>query len=145
LNKKAGLSTVRMSNEGGRMSLSGGATGALRMTPGQSMLQIQMARISMSALADMLAQFADRPIVNPTQLKGDYQVTLALPTDLMTGMPAAQKLMVVLGLGSPGMVPGGFTGAIFQAVKDLGLELKSRKAPVETIIVDRVEKTPTAN
>ena len=32
-----------------------------------------------------------------------------------------------------------------QAVKDLGLELKSRKALVETIIVDRVEKTPTAN
>jgi integrase len=35
--------------------------------------------------------------------------------------------------------------AIFQAVKDLGLELKSRKAPVETIIVDHLEKTPTAN
>jgi hypothetical protein len=28
---------------------------------------------------------------------------------------------------------------------DLGLELKSRKAPVETIIVDHVEKIPTAN
>jgi uncharacterized protein (TIGR03435 family) len=141
----SGLSTVRMGNEGGSMSLSGGATGALRMTPGQSTLQIQIARISMSALADMLAQFADRPIVNATRLKGDYQVALALPTDLMTGMPAAQKLMAFLGLGSPGMVPGGSTGAIFQAVKDLGLELKSRKAPVETIIVDRGEKTPTAN
>ena len=37
------------------------------------------------------------------------------------------------------------TSAISEAVKALGLELQSRKAVVETIIVDRVEKTPTAN
>jgi uncharacterized protein (TIGR03435 family) len=34
---------------------------------------------------------------------------------------------------------------MIQAVKRLGLELQSRKAPVETIIVDRVEKSPTEN
>ena len=43
------------------------------------------------------------------------------------------------------MVPDTWGPAVFQAVKDLGLELQPRKAPVETIIVDRVEKTPTAN
>jgi hypothetical protein len=48
-------------------------------------------------------------------------------------------------LGSFGMVPDTSGAAIFRAVKDLGLELKSRKAPVETIIVDHVEKTPGAN
>jgi uncharacterized protein (TIGR03435 family) len=116
------------------------------VTPGPNgSMQMQMAKITMAALADMLMQFMDRPIVNTTELKGNYQVTLDLPTDLMMGMPAAQKLTAILGLGSFGMVPDTSGTAIFQAVKNLGLELKSRKAPVETIIVDHVEKTPTAN
>jgi uncharacterized protein (TIGR03435 family) len=43
------------------------------------------------------------------------------------------------------MVPDTWDAAMLQAVKGLGLELKSRKAPVETIIVDHVEKISTAN
>ena len=127
-------------------SVSGGATGTVRMMPGPNgSMQMQMAKITITALADMLMQFMDRPIVDATELKGNYQVTLDLPIDLMTGMPAAQKLTAILGLGSFGMAPDTAGAAIFQAVKDLDLELKSRKAPVETIIVDHVEKTPTAN
>jgi uncharacterized protein (TIGR03435 family) len=136
---------VRMNNDGGRMAFSGGATGAVRVTAGPNGMQVQMAKITMTALADMLMQFTDRPVVNATELQGNYQVALDLPNDLTTGMPAAQKLTAILGLGSPGMVPDASGAAILQAVRDLGLELKSRKAPVETIIVDHVEKLPTAN
>lgn len=39
----------------------------------------------------------------------------------------------------------GSTGMLFKAVQKLGLELKQRKAPVDTIVVDRLEKTPTEN
>jgi uncharacterized protein (TIGR03435 family) len=63
----------------------------------------------------------------------------------MEGMPAAQKLTALLGLGSFGMAPDTSGAEIFQAVKALGLELQPRKAPVETIIVDHLKKTPTAN
>jgi len=127
-------------------SVSGGATGTVRVTPGPNGgMQLQMSRITMTALADMLMQFMDRPIVDATELKGNYQVTLDLPMDLMVGMPAAQKLTAILGLGSFGMTPDTSGAAISQAVKDLGLDLKSRKVPFETIIVDHVEKTPTAN
>jgi len=127
------------------LSVSGGLTGTVRVTPGPKGLQIQMAKITMTALADMLMQFMDRPIVNATDLQGNYQVTLDLSTDLMMGMPAAQKLTAILGLGSFGMAHDTAGAAVFQAVKDLGLDLKSRKTPVETIIVDHVERTPTAN
>jgi uncharacterized protein (TIGR03435 family) len=34
-------------------------------------------------------------------------------------------------------------GGIFQAVQKLGLKLDPRKAPFETLIIDRLEKTPT--
>jgi len=122
------------------------SSGSTRVTPGPNGgIQMQMAKITMAALGDMLMQFMDRPIVNATELKGNYKVTLDLPINPMEGMPAAQKLTAILGLGSFGMAPDTSGAAIFQAVKDLGLELQSRKAPVETIIVDHVEKTPTAN
>ena len=140
-----GLSNVRMNNDGGHMVFSGGATGTVRVTAGPNGLQVQMAKITMAAFADMLMQFMDRPVVNATDLKGNYQVALVLPNDLMAGMPAAQKLTAFLGLGSYGMVPDAGGAAILQAVKGLGLELKSRKDPVETIVVDHVEKAPTAN
>jgi uncharacterized protein (TIGR03435 family) len=141
-----GRGNVRMNNEGGRMAIFGGATGTLRVGPGPNGgIQMQMAKITMATLADLLMQFTDRPIADATELKGNYQVTLELPNDLMTGMPGAQKLTAILGLGSFGMVPDTRGAAIFEAVKGLGLELKSRKDPVETIIVDHVEKTPTAN
>jgi uncharacterized protein (TIGR03435 family) len=39
-------------------------------------------------------------------------------------------------------VPG---GTIFDAVEKLGLKLEARKISVDTIIVDQVSKTPTAN
>ena len=99
----------------------------------------------MGILADMLTQFMDRPVVDTTELKGNYQVTLDVPADLMMGMPAAQKLTLMLGLGSSGLAPESAAAAMFEVVKGLGLELKSRKTPVEMIIVDHVEKTPTAN
>lgn len=35
--------------------------------------------------------------------------------------------------------------AIFQAVQKLGLKLQATKAPFDTIVVDRLEKTPTEN
>ena len=37
------------------------------------------------------------------------------------------------------------SAAVFKAVQKLGLKLEARKAPFDTIVVDRIEKTPTEN
>jgi uncharacterized protein (TIGR03435 family) len=39
--------------------------------------------------------------------------------------------------------PGG--NSVLGAVQQLGLKLDARKMPVETIVVDHLEKTPTEN
>jgi uncharacterized protein (TIGR03435 family) len=140
---------VRINNDGSGVALSSAATGTMRLMPGPNGMQLQMAKITMAALADRLTQFLDRPVVDATGLQGNYQVTLDLSTEAMRGMAFAQKLAALAGLGSFGVPDAGnldTSGApIIKSLKDLGLELQSRKAPIETIIVDRVEKTPTAN
>jgi uncharacterized protein (TIGR03435 family) len=37
------------------------------------------------------------------------------------------------------------SGAVFRAVQKLGLKLESRKARVEKLIIDHIEKNPTEN
>jgi len=139
---------IRISNSG--VAISSASTGSMRMTPSPNGgMQWQMTRITMAALADRLTQLMDRPVVDSTALKGNYQVTLDLPIEVMSGMVFAQKLAAMAGLGSFGVpdsaVPDTSHATIIKSLKNLGLELESRKAPIETIIVDRVEKTPTAN
>jgi uncharacterized protein (TIGR03435 family) len=40
---------------------------------------------------------------------------------------------------------GGSTAMLFKAVQKLGLNLQQTKAPIDTIVVDHMEKTPTEN
>ena len=138
---------VRINSDGSGVAISSGALGTMRMTPSPNGgMQLQMAKITIAALADRLTQLMDRPVVDATGLKGNYQVALDLPIEAMSGMAFTQKLVALAGLGSFGAPDTGAPVApIIKSVKDLGLELQSRKAPVEMIIVDRVEKTPTAN
>ena len=37
------------------------------------------------------------------------------------------------------------SGSLFASIQQLGLKLESRKAPVDTIVVDKLEKMPTEN
>lgn len=131
-----------------------GEIGTMRMTMVDGKMHMQASKVSMDALADMLSRFVDRPVVNMTELKGNYQVTLELSMEDLRNMARAQGVM----LPGPGRGPGGdgagspadlasepAGGSIFQAVDKLGLKLDARKAPVETLIIEHVEKTPTEN
>ncbi|HVW07275.1 MAG TPA: TIGR03435 family protein [Bryobacteraceae bacterium] len=140
-----GLSSLHLNMEAGHMAFSGGSLGTMRISPGPNGIRIEMPAVTMAALAGMLMHFTDRPIVDATGLKGAFQVTLNFPADLMTDVPAAQKLTAFLGLNSLGAVPDTWSPAIVQAVKDLGLELTPRKDLVETIVVDRLDRMPTPN
>jgi uncharacterized protein (TIGR03435 family) len=111
---------------------------------------MEASRVTMAQLADALSRFVDRPVVDATELKGEYQVALELSmADLMSAARTA---------GLPGALPPGAvaasaadaasepsSGSVFAAVQKLGLRLEPRKAPLETIVIDHLEKTPTEN
>jgi uncharacterized protein (TIGR03435 family) len=152
---------VTVRQEGRGMLVTGGAEGTMRVSAGENgNMRMEMSRMSMARLADLLTPFVDRPVVDMTELKGGYQVALELPMQELVNMARAMAPELAgpggpIGRGPNPGAGGAGTGAplapdpsgtsMFQAVQQLGLRLEPRKAPVETIIVDRLEKTPTEN
>ena len=133
------------------MAISGSAAGAMRLAPGpDGGMQMQITKATMTVFADVLTQFLDRPVVNATELQGNYEITLDVPIEAMAGMSFTQKVTAFAGLsafGAPGAAadPNAVSVAVIQAVKRLGLELQPRRSPVETLVVNHVEKSPTSN
>jgi uncharacterized protein (TIGR03435 family) len=77
-------------------------------------------------------------IVDMTGLKGRYQVNLDVSmTDLFAAIAAGPR--------DAATMQGAWLNMVQDGLKKLGLQLEPRKAPVETIVVDRLEKTPTGN
>lgn len=79
----------------------------------------------MALFADFLTPYVERPVVDMTAMKGPCEF----------GFDIARQAR-----GDPA-----FETEFFAAVERLGLKLDPRKMPIETIVVDHIEKTPTAN
>ena len=103
----------------------------------------------MALLSEGLTPLVDRPIVDMTELKGNYDVAFDISMqDLMAAARAA-------GANVPASAPNASTspadaasepgGSILTAIQALGLKLEPRKAPMLMIVVDQAEKMPTAN
>lgn len=125
--------------DGKGLTVKGGpfSSGDMRVTldmSGQG-LHLDMVSLSMSRLAELLSRVVDRPVMNATGLKGDYQVGLDLP------MSAA---MSMAGLGGRPEASDS-ASALFESLGKLGLKLESRKGTVEILVVDHLERTPTEN
>lgn len=92
---------------------------------------------SMEVLAFRLGLVMDRPVIDQTSLKGDYDFTLAYTMELPPNISPDAKIN-----GQPIDTSG---PSIFQAVRQqLGLALDARKAPVRVMVVDHAEK-PSEN
>jgi uncharacterized protein (TIGR03435 family) len=104
-------------------------------------------KMQMSVLADIRARFADRPVVDMTGLKGNYNFTMEFsPEDfraMMIRAAVAQgSVLPPEALKFADASPG---DSLFNAVEKLGLKLEAQKAPVEMLIVDQALKIPTGN
>jgi uncharacterized protein (TIGR03435 family) len=116
-------------------------------------LHLEGKGVTMSGFADMLTQLTatmgggNTTIVDMTGLQGHYVVGIDIAlADLLkmaqamgVGVPAPQAAGGGIAASDPG------SSSALDAVQALGLKLESRKAPQQLLIVDKVEKTPTAN
>jgi uncharacterized protein (TIGR03435 family) len=135
----------------GAFTIAGGGTGPMRMSMSpEGVMHLEVEKMTMAQLADTLTPLVDRPVVDQTGLKGHYTFALDLARDDM--MNAVRAAGVNLP-GALGAGPGGAGGApaaadpsggsIFRSVEQLGLKLDSRKTPIEHVVIDHLERTPT--
>jgi len=92
--------------------------------------------VPMGILAGVIRQSVDRPVLDDTGLKGSYSFKLAWSEDKRIGPGAATRTEA----SDPAEAP-----SIFTALQEtLGLKLESRKAPIEVLVIDRIER-PSKN
>ena len=109
--------------------------------------RFEATRVTMETLADLLAPFVDRPIVDMTALEGRYDVSLQLtPEDFQAlmsryvaaaGYPTSPEALRLADTAAAVAVP--------DALERVGLTLQARRAAIEMLVIDSIERTPTEN
>jgi uncharacterized protein (TIGR03435 family) len=130
----------------------GGQKTKVQMGPNGAM-HMELSRVSMAQFAEMISRFLDHPAVDMTELKGNYQVAVDLTMQDMMNVARSAGVAVPRGsAGGDATVAGPAeaasepsSGSIFQSVQLMGLKLESRKAPIDQIVIDHLEKNPTEN
>lgn len=121
-------SKLQASGEEGRISMGMG--------------HVEAQGITVANLTIILARIVNRPVSDMTAIKGSFRFKLDWEpeTSQSIGVLPEPKL-------SSSAVPNLATGAtIFAAIQEqLGLRLEAQKQQVEFLVIDHVEKLPTAN
>jgi uncharacterized protein (TIGR03435 family) len=87
-------------------------------------------------LADLLARMTGQPVADETGLAGAYDFQLEWSPDET----------IKLAPDAPPVTTNPNGPSLFSALQEqLGLKLEARKGPVEVLVVDRIERTPTEN
>ena len=120
-----------------RRSDTGGAAGG-------GIIHYEAPCITFEGLADLAViagnNMLDLAVVDMTGLKGRYQVNLNVSMADLYAAISEGPLRV-----EPATLHKAQLKVVQDGLKKLGLQLEPRKAPVGAVIIDRLEKTPTAN
>ncbi len=111
---------------------------------------LKAASATLGGLGEMISRFSERPIVDMTGVKGNYDFDLVFSPENLRGVQGAGG-RVLSGPGGEGAGGGPAdaasdkAGSIYDSVQKYGLKLEPRKAPMEMIVVDHLEPKPTEN
>ncbi len=110
-------------------------------------VHLKAASATLAVLADMISRFSERPVVDMTGIQGRYEFDLVFAPEAMHGMPGPLRGGPPPGDGGPAPpeAPGEAAASIFDAVQRYGLKLEPRRAPVEIVVVDHIDKEPAEN
>jgi uncharacterized protein (TIGR03435 family) len=147
IDRKTGGSTINMGAKG---------TASISMNAANQSMRLEASQVTMEGFADMLSQFSGiaggaLQVVDMTGIKGNYQVALEFPLADLLAMARSAGADIPAMPGGAAAMPAdaasdpGSSSSLLQAVQALGLKLESRKAVLEQLVIDHVEKTPTEN
>ncbi len=89
---------------------------------------LEFVSVTLDAFASVLSGYLDYPVLDMTGTQGQFDITVAIEG------------------GPPNTLPDtNFSSSVLAAMKDLGLKLETRDAPILHVVVDSAEKVPTGN
>jgi uncharacterized protein (TIGR03435 family) len=136
---------VNVSVSGGRGGVVANYGNGSFFTLGEN--RIEAKKMQMTYVADMLARFEDKPVVDMTELKGNYDFTLNFTEEDYHAMMI--RAAIASGVALPPEAIQAMERAsgdsLFSALQMLGLKMESRKAPLDVLVIDHMEKAPTEN
>ena len=129
--------------DGGGISLDLGGGSSFRLVNNR----VEIRKMEMAALAELVTRFVDRPVIDATGLTGRYDMTLPVAPEDYNAM------MMRAAIGSGVQLPPQALQALNAAsgnplkapMERLGLTFDARTAPLDFLVIDSMSKTPTAN
>ncbi len=123
--------------------------GNMQIMMGPEGAHLKAPSATLANLAEMMSRFSERPVMDMSGIEGQYDFDLTFTPETRGNMPGGMR-------GPMGPPPGGGepapadppaerAGSIYDAVQRYGLKLEPRKAPMEVLVVDHIERTPTEN
>jgi uncharacterized protein (TIGR03435 family) len=106
-------------------------------------MKIEFLKLTMPGLAEVLAPHEDRPVIDMTNLKGTYY--FGWEDQPPPGGGGGRRSGPPESGPDAGPRPDPLGESLTTAMEKAGLRLEKSKAPVETIVVDHLEKTATEN
>jgi uncharacterized protein (TIGR03435 family) len=125
---------------------SSGPNGNSRMIPNENGMRLELTQMNTSGMVEALSRFVDRPIVDMTDLKGRYDLAIDIGMDDVITLARAAGMNIPLrppADAARASEPG--SSSVFAAIRPYGLKLEPRKAPIELLVIDHVERNPTEN
>jgi uncharacterized protein (TIGR03435 family) len=147
------VKTTGRMGEGGSVQMFGGPMGNVKVSVDNGMMHMESTKMTMEILTQQLTSFLGQPVVDKTDLKGSYVAAIDISVEDLQAMARS------LGMGFAGAGPAApqanaspvpsasdpSGGSIYATIEKLGLKLNKTKLPVDVIIVEHLEKTPTDN
>jgi uncharacterized protein (TIGR03435 family) len=109
--------------------------------------RIEIRRMTMPQIAELLTRLSDRPVIDATGITGAYDLSLELTPEDFIGV------QIRGGVNNGALIPAPALRLLDNAAADpftsalqkSGLALESRKAPLDVLVIDSIQKTPTDN
>jgi uncharacterized protein (TIGR03435 family) len=136
------ISTARIGGEA-RTTARAAGWGVYRFWDTNDARRFDFDNITMKGLAGFVKPRLDLPVVDLTGLSGAYRVSVEVPVQqCRAGRPAGEENQDALTASDPRADGLRLLNA---SLRKQGLLLERRKVPYEKVVIDRIDKTPTAN
>ena len=109
--------------------------------------KLEIKKLTMEVLADTLTMFVDRTVVDMTRTPGRFDGTFEVTPEDYQGMliRSAVNNGIVLPAPALRMLDTASIASLVDALRRAGLSLESRRAPLDVVIVDSIDKAPSEN